>query len=98
MGKIINEIKEISMACSRGYGVDIQNPIGWTALLGLEVGEVHKSILEDDLESDIGLKNHRLKLLKVASVAILGIENIDNKQKDIENPRNGKQLEFEFPD
>ncbi|WP_437918562.1 hypothetical protein [Sphingobacterium sp. LRF_L2] len=69
----------------------------WGTILGEEVGEVHKSLLEDDMESPKGISNHRAELIQVATVAVAAIECLDRKSNAL-TAKDPAQLEIQFPD
>jgi NTP pyrophosphatase (non-canonical NTP hydrolase) len=58
------------------WGIQNHTPEWWLVILGEEVGEANKAILENKLsKSDIGL--YRDELIQVAAVALSAIECLD---------------------
>lgn len=53
------------------WGIQNHGLLLWNAILGEEVGEVSRAILEKDLA------NYRTELVQVAAVAIAAVESFD---------------------
>ena len=68
---ILEEIKSERQKQDSKWGEQNHATLKWNAILGEEVGEVAKSILEGDL------KNYREELIQVAAVAVAAIESLD---------------------
>jgi NTP pyrophosphatase (non-canonical NTP hydrolase) len=56
------------------WGEQNHIPLYWLAILGEEVGEVNRAVLEKDDE------NYRAELIQVAAVAVAAVENYDRDQ------------------
>jgi len=56
------------------WGEQNHNPERWLAILGEEVGEACKAVLEGDAEG------YRKELVQVAAVAVAAVENLDRAE------------------
>lgn len=56
------------------WGEQNHEPLMWLAILGEEVGEVNRAVLEGDLA------NYREELIQVAAVAIAAVEALDRQK------------------
>lgn len=59
-------------------GVQRHDPLTWLAILGEEVGEVNKAVLENKF-SGKGLEYYRQELIQVAAVAVAAIESLGDE-------------------
>jgi NTP pyrophosphatase (non-canonical NTP hydrolase) len=56
------------------WGEQNHIPLYWLAILGEEVGEVNKAVLERDREG------YRAELVQVAAVCVAAVENYDREE------------------
>lgn len=97
MERIFNQIKQERARQDAKWGVQNHHPIVWCAILGEQVGEVNREILESDLELEKGLDNLRKELVQVAAVSVAMIECLDKKISDLKG-HDSRQLVIEFPE
>lgn len=72
---VLKEVKHERHNQEIKWGEQNHQPLKWLAILGEEVGETNKAILEDDLE------NYREELIQVAAVAVAMVESFDRDNK-----------------
>ena len=79
--KVYEEVIEERHRQDKKWGVQNHAPYKWLAILGEEVGEANKAVLENDAQGSglEGLKNYRAELVQVAAVAIETIECLDRQ-------------------
>ncbi|MDI7190880.1 MazG-like family protein [Leptospira santarosai] len=65
------------------WGEQNHSPIEWCAILGEEVGEVNRTVLETHFEYDgkDDYTEYRTELIQVAAVAIAMIESYDRNRQ-----------------
>jgi len=78
MENIFEEIKIERENQDLKFGVQNHHPYVWLAILGEEVGEVNKAVLNHNFDK-ASLENYRKELIQVASVAVAMIECLDNE-------------------
>lgn len=69
--KVLQEVYVERQSQENKWGEQNHHPLKWLALLGEEVGEVNRAVLEDDRH------NYREELLQVAAVAAAMVESFD---------------------
>ena len=75
LGRINGLLNEVLI--ERGYqhqkfhGTQLHDPVAWLAILGEEVGEVNRAVVENDRA------NYRHELIQVAATAIAAVEALD---------------------
>ncbi len=70
-GNVVADVLLERKAQDAKWGVQDHIPLYWLAILGEEVGETNKAVLEKDWT------NYREELVQVAAVALAAIENYD---------------------
>ena len=71
MDLILEEVSQERWNQDAVWGEQNHHPFKWLAILGEEVGEANKAVLEDDMN------NYREELIQVAAVAIVMVEAFD---------------------
>jgi len=91
MDSIIKEIKEERKRQDSKWGIQNHHPLEWLPILGEEVGEVNKAVLETYFFDGFNKNNYqdyRKELIQVAAVAVSMIECLDRNgsiRKEKEN-------------
>lgn len=78
---VLKEVSEERDRQDRKWGEQKHAPDRWCLILGEEVGEVNKAVLEYRF-SGTGLKDYRDELIQVAAICVAAIECLD-KQNSI---------------
>ena len=76
--EVLQEVAKERQRQDAKWGVQRHNPLTWLAILGEEVGEVNKAVLEN-IFSKKGLENYREELIQVAAVAVAAIESLGDE-------------------
>ncbi|WP_353159321.1 MazG-like family protein [Myroides odoratus] len=76
MENIFNEIKQERERQDKKWGVQNHHPFVWLGILGEEVGEVNKAVLDHNFDGKT-LENYREELIQVAAVAVSMIQCLD---------------------
>lgn len=76
--EVLQEVAKERERQNTKWGVQRHNPLTWLAILGEEVGEVNKAVLEN-IFSRKGLENYREELIQVAAVAVAAIESLGDE-------------------
>ncbi len=84
MDNILNEIKIERQNQDCKWGVQNHHPFVWLAILGEEVGEVNKAVLDHNFDKK-SLENYREELIQVAAVAVAMIECLDRENESKRN-------------
>lgn len=71
MKHIIDEIKEERRRQDEKWDIQDHSPYKWLVILGEEIGEANRAILEGSL------LQYRDELIQVAAVAVAAIESLD---------------------
>jgi hypothetical protein len=85
---IIEEIKNERKRQDSLWGIQNHIPLKWLAILGEEVGEANKEVLEalniELLDNSTNeYEKYRTELIHVAAVAIQAIESLDRRNKKL---------------
>lgn len=80
--KILEEVEQERFEQDAKWGVQNHQPFVWLAILGEEVGEVNKAVIEFNFGSQ-SLAEYRKELIQVAAVAVAMVECLD---RNIPNP------------
>ena len=87
MNNIIEEVRQERFKQDEKWGEQNHYPVGWNAILGEEIGEVAKEVVEftfydkNSKQSEHQtLKNMRVELIQSAAVVIAMIESLDRNQ------------------
>ena len=76
--RILEEIQAERRRQTEKFGPMDNTPSTWAIILGEEVGEVCRAVLDARASLDaVSLTNYRQELIQVAAVAIAAIENLD---------------------
>lgn len=80
---IIEDVKREMDRQIAKWGVQMHKPVVWNLILGEEVGEVAKAVLEADFQGRLytTYDNYRKELVQVAAVAISAIRALDMSTK-----------------
>ena len=73
---VLDNIKEERSRQEAKWGKQNHQPLTWLAILGEEVGEANKAVLENELS------DYRSELVQVAAVAAAAIECLDRQRRD----------------
>ena len=76
--QVLQEVAKERERQDAKWGVQRHNPLTWLAILGEEVGEVNKAVLEN-IFSRKGLEEYRQELIQVAAVAIAAVESLGDE-------------------
>jgi len=82
MEQIFEQIKTERKHQDSEWGVQRHDPFVWLAILGEEVGEVNKAVLENFWEDD-DMEKYREELIQVAAVAVAAIESFDDLNDNV---------------
>lgn len=74
--KIFKEIKKERKRQDEKWGEQNHIAIKWCAILGEEVGEVNKAVLESKYD-DESLEKYKKELIQVAAVAVAALECVE---------------------
>lgn len=83
--QVLQEVAKERERQNTKWGVQRHNPLTWLAILGEEVGEVNKAVLEN-IFSRKGLEEYRQELIQVAAVAVAAIESLGDEVVEDEDP------------
>ena len=78
--EIFNKVFEERKNQDAKWGEQNHEPYKWMAILGEEVGESNKAVLENDFGNG-SLDDYRKEMIQVAAVAIAAIESFDRNLK-----------------
>ena len=78
MEEILEEVKDERGRQDEKWGEQNHVPLKWLAILGEEVGEANKAVLEDDRE------NLREELIQIAATAVAFIESLERNTNNHE--------------
>ena len=77
---LLKEIQEERRRQTEKFGPMYNTPSTWAIILGEEVGEVCRAVLNARAAPDaVSLTNYRQELIQIAAVAIAAIENLDTQ-------------------
>lgn len=74
MIEIFNEIKKERIRQDEKWGIQNHSPETWFLILGEEIGEAQKAVLENDLPK------YREEMVQVVAVAVAMIECFDRNE------------------
>ncbi len=77
---ILDEVRRERDRQKRRWGQQDHNVHTWLMILGEEVGEANKAVLENRF-LNAPLDDYREELIQVAAVAIAAIQNFDERKK-----------------
>lgn len=78
MDNIFEDIRQERELQDSKWGQQDHDPFIWLAILGEEVGEVNKAVLENFWDDD-EMENYREELVQVAAVCVAAIESYDRQ-------------------
>lgn len=87
MEEIFEQIRKERERQDSKFGVQEHDPFIWTSILGEEVGEVNKAVLENYFD-DVDMEEYRKELIQVASVCVAAIQSLDNSMDELNNTVN----------
>lgn len=83
--EVLQEVAKERERQNTKWGVQRHNPLTWLAILGEEVGEVNKAVLEN-IFSRKGLEEYRQELIQVAAVAVAAVESLGDEAVEDGDP------------
>ncbi len=80
MENILKEVQQERERQNAKWGEQNHHPFVWLGILGEEVGEANKAVLDHNFDGKT-LDNYREELVQVAAVAVAMIECLDRNGK-----------------
>jgi NTP pyrophosphatase (non-canonical NTP hydrolase) len=101
--QVLTEVQKERERQNKKFGEQNHDPFKWMAILGEEVGEVHRALLEAHFDGNEGyaggsMEDYREELIQVAAVAVAQVEAFDRgKIEEWSNPKKDEKTTVSKP-